>query len=47
MDIQKSAIFKDILKSNYGYPKIELWISKNQQYLRISLNTLLDIQKSC
>ena len=45
MDIQKSAIYKDILKSNYGYPKIELWIPKNQQYLRISLNTLLKIQK--
>ena len=39
MDIQKSAIFNDILKSNYGYSKIELWISKNKQYLKISLNT--------
>ena len=45
MDIQKSAIFKDILKPNYGYPKIELGISKNEQYFRISLNTLFDIQK--
>ena len=26
----------DILKSNYGYPKIELWISKNR---------IIDIQK--
>ena len=27
----------DIQKSNYGYPKIELWISKNR---------IIDIQKS-
>ena len=45
----------DIQKSNYGYPKIELWISKNRQKsnygypkieLWISKNRIIDIQKS-
>ena len=30
MDIQNSAWLLDIHKSIFGYPKNELWISKNQ-----------------
>ena len=40
--------FLDILKSNYGYPKIELLISLIQQDFWISKNyfyVFLDIQK--
>ena len=32
--ISKNRIV-DIQNSNYGYPKFELWISKNQHYFRI------------
>ena len=41
----KCSRFLDILKSNYGYPKSELWISKIQQDFWISKNGFLDIQK--
>ena len=41
----KCSRFFDILKSNYGYPKIELRISEIQQDFWISKNGFLDILK--
>ena len=41
----KCSLFLDVLKSNYGYPKIELQISEIQQDFWISKNGFLDILK--
>ena len=32
MDIQYSSLFCNIQKSNYGYPKIKLWVSTNSNF---------------
>ena len=37
---------KYFFKMNYGYPKIELWISLNQIIMDIKKKKIMDIQKS-
>ena len=41
MDIQKSTIFQDIIKLNYGHLKLELWISKKSAIFKYILKYII------